>query len=112
MLALSWLCCSSQISLLSAGPIVALELVAPNGIEALKRLAGPEDPEVAKVKAPSSIRALYGYNSEKNSIYVASDPKAVSKVSTFPSGFVVWERILTIMHCFFHVIFKFFKDYY
>ena len=48
----------------------------------LIEMAGPDDPEVAKVSHPQSIRALYGNDKIRNAVYVStSSEKAVFEVN-------------------------------
>jgi nucleoside-diphosphate kinase len=43
---------------LSNGPCIALEVRAENAVQALRALAGPHDPELARVLRPKTLRAL------------------------------------------------------
>lgn len=43
-----------------SGPIIALELMANNGIGEWRRLLGPTDSSTARSEAPNSIRARFG----------------------------------------------------
>lgn len=51
---------SMEIMELSSDPVVALCLGKENAISSLIDLMGPEDCSVARDKAPTSLRALYG----------------------------------------------------
>lgn len=51
---------SLEIMELSSSPLIALCLAKKNAIRSLIDLMGPENCSVARVKAPTSLRALYG----------------------------------------------------
>ena len=63
-----------------SGPCIALELVGQNGLQRLMDLAGPDDPEQAKVEKPTSIRACYGKNRISNAIHTAKTLEGAEKV--------------------------------
>ena len=61
-----------EITELSSGPLIALCLAKENAIATLIDLMGPEDCSVARDKAPTSLRALYGAdngNVMKNAVH-------------------------------------------
>jgi nucleoside diphosphate kinase len=55
---------------LSSGPAIVLEVRGEEIVPALRDLAGPYDPEIAKALRPSTIRARFGINSVKNAVHV------------------------------------------
>jgi len=52
------------------GPCLAMEVRAENAVQALRALAGPHDPELARVLRPNTLRALYGHDTVMNAIHV------------------------------------------
>lgn len=46
----------------SSGPLIALCLSRDDAIELWNKLMGPEDCDIARESAPTSIRAMYGFN--------------------------------------------------
>jgi nucleoside diphosphate kinase len=54
---------------LNSGPIVALVLKGEEVVRGWQEMIGPMDPEEAKVKAPSSIIALYGTDKLHNAVH-------------------------------------------
>lgn len=57
-----------------------MELVGENAVDRLKKIAGPIDPNVAKVQEPSSIIALFGFDEIHNSFYYAPSVSVAAKV--------------------------------
>lgn len=61
---------------LASGPVLALEVVARHSgdaeciVQQLRELAGPSDPDLARVLRPSSLRAQYGVDGVKNALHV------------------------------------------
>lgn len=49
-----------EIKEFTSGPLIALCLARENAVEGWIDLMGPEDCCVARVKAPTTLRALYG----------------------------------------------------
>ncbi len=52
------------------GAILALEISGNNAQSELRELAGPADPAIAKVVAPTSLRAVYGEDMVMNAVHV------------------------------------------
>uniref|UniRef100_A0A1B6C8C7 DM10 domain-containing protein n=2 Tax=Clastoptera arizonana TaxID=38151 RepID=A0A1B6C8C7_9HEMI len=71
------------VDLLVSAPVIALELMGERGLEKLIKLVGPSDPSVAKTKAPSSIRALYGKDTVKNAIHASNTIESADKECNF-----------------------------
>lgn len=57
---------------MASGPCVAMELVAEDAICKWKLLTGPASVEVAKMKAPSSLRAQFGTDITRNAVHAAT----------------------------------------
>jgi nucleoside diphosphate kinase len=67
---------------MTSGPVVVFLLVGKNCIERLNCLAGEMDPQVAKLKHPSSLRAIYGKGDIVfNAVHVSESPACVEKVN-------------------------------
>ncbi|KAK1132338.1 hypothetical protein K0M31_016446 [Melipona bicolor] len=66
------------VNYLTSGPIVALELLGDHAITHWQELMGPEDPNEAIAKAPSSLRACYGKDNIHNAVY-GSDSEEVAE---------------------------------
>uniref|UniRef100_R4G3W0 Putative nucleoside diphosphate kinase domains-containing protein n=1 Tax=Rhodnius prolixus TaxID=13249 RepID=R4G3W0_RHOPR len=64
---------------LRSGASIAMELVGENAVDRLKKIAGPIDPNVAKVQEPSSIIALFGFDEIHNSFYYAPSVSIAAK---------------------------------
>jgi len=58
----------------TSGPSIAIELVANNAVLRLQELAGPSNPEEAKVEAPGSLRAMFGTSPAQNVIHASASP--------------------------------------
>jgi hypothetical protein len=67
---------------LLSGPVAAFLLVGQNAIQNLLCLAGDIDPGIAKLKHPSSLRAVYGRDFMLNAVHVSESPGCVLKVLT------------------------------
>lgn len=67
---------SLQMENLTAGPVVVMELLGENTIEQLKRICGPEDMDEAKRSHPTSLRAIYGLDSNKSAVLNPEDSAA------------------------------------
>lgn len=46
-------------------------------------IKGPEDPSIAKVQAPNSLRAKYGEDSIKNYVHCSESTEAAQRVLIF-----------------------------
>lgn len=64
---------------LMSGPILGLELIAPNAVQKLVEIVGPENPATAKLEAPESLRALYGDDIINNYIHCAYSTELADK---------------------------------
>lgn len=63
---------------LTSGPLVAVEVATHNGkdtVEALREVAGPNDPELARILRPNTIRAKFGANKVQSAIHVTDLPE-------------------------------------
>jgi nucleoside-diphosphate kinase len=54
---------------LTEGPSLALEIRGENVVQRFRNLCGPNDPEVARMIRPGSIRAEFGQDKVKNSVH-------------------------------------------
>lgn len=57
------------LSMITAGPVVGLELIGPGSVAKWRQVAGPTNPEVARKEAPRSIRALFGVDGTRNAVH-------------------------------------------
>lgn len=63
----------AHVESLTAGPTLALEVALRGGgdvVERLRDLAGPPDPELARILRPATLRALHGADSVRNAVLV------------------------------------------
>jgi nucleoside-diphosphate kinase len=60
---------------LSSGPCIVLEVRQENAVEALRKLCGPHDPEIAKTLRPGTIRAVYGEDRVCNAVHCTDLPE-------------------------------------
>jgi nucleoside-diphosphate kinase len=63
-----------------SGPVVAFLLIGQCAIAKLQWLAGDVDPEVAKLKHPTSLRAIFGQVLSANAVHVSESPACVENV--------------------------------
>lgn len=65
------------------GTCLAVLLAAPNAVERLRVIVGPENPSDARRVAPNSIRARLGVDLVRNAVYAAADlAEAAACIST------------------------------
>lgn len=81
---------------LASGPVVALELVGRNAVQRLIEMTGPEDPAVAKIEAPNSLRAIFGIDKTRNFVHCSASMELAQSVQFHTSVFDVdyflfWE---------------------
>ncbi|GIL72238.1 hypothetical protein Vretimale_290 [Volvox reticuliferus] len=63
---------NAMVDHLTSGPVLALEVTdrdGANSVEPFRQLAGPMDPELARVLRPESLRARFGLNTIKNGVH-------------------------------------------
>jgi nucleoside-diphosphate kinase len=65
---------SAIIDHVSSGPIIAMEIRQDNVVESLRGLVGPNDPEIAKILRPNTIRAMFGKDRVKNAVHCTDLP--------------------------------------
>jgi nucleoside-diphosphate kinase len=58
-------CCEE----LARGPMIALEVRGDEVVRKLRELAGPVDPQLARLVAPDTIRAVLGIDTSRNAIH-------------------------------------------
>ncbi|KAL3700738.1 hypothetical protein R1sor_018760 [Riccia sorocarpa] len=68
---------------MSSAPVVAMELVAEDAIAKWKLLIGPTSTEVARMKAPSSLRAQFGTDCTRNAVHGSSTYESAAKEGHF-----------------------------
>jgi len=56
--------------------VVGLEIVGENSITQVKEICGPENPITAKQEQPTTIRALFGFDSIKNAVHRSEDAQS------------------------------------
>ncbi|XP_021942838.1 nucleoside diphosphate kinase 7 isoform X3 [Zootermopsis nevadensis] len=62
-------CFSFLIEYMTSGPVIAMELLADNGVAKWRELLGPTDSEQARKDAPGSIRARFGIDKSFNAAH-------------------------------------------
>ncbi|PAA52230.1 hypothetical protein BOX15_Mlig031786g1, partial [Macrostomum lignano] len=60
---------------ITSGPIMAIELMGPDAVQAWRSLIGPTDPARARQEAPTSLRARFGQDATNNAVH-GSDSEA------------------------------------
>ena len=64
---------------LSSGMCVALQLTRQENVDTivdeLREIAGPRDPEIARVLRPESLRARFGEDKQRNAVHVTDLPR-------------------------------------
>ncbi|KAF4670964.1 hypothetical protein FOL46_000530 [Perkinsus olseni] len=58
-----------QVTELSGGPSLALEVRQESAVEAFRKLVGPHDPQIAKALRPATLRAAFGLDRVKNAVH-------------------------------------------
>lgn len=71
---------------MSSGPIIAVQLVAPNAIQRWRELIGPTDTSKAKANAPGSLRARFGTDGTRNACHGSDAPATAEQESEFFFG--------------------------
>lgn len=60
---------------LCSGTLLALELRSDNAVQALRQLAGPPDPEIARQLRPNTLRARFGVDKARNAVHCTDLPE-------------------------------------
>uniref|UniRef100_A0A0A9WVC5 Nucleoside diphosphate kinase 7 n=2 Tax=Lygus hesperus TaxID=30085 RepID=A0A0A9WVC5_LYGHE len=63
---------AALVTYMSSSPVIALELINNEGVDRMKDLCGPTDPDQARREAPASIRACFGTDEAHNAIHSSS----------------------------------------
>lgn len=71
---------------ITAGPMVAMELVASDCVAKWRALLGPTDVAVAKVEAPESIRAKFGIDKTQNACHGSDSQESAARELGFFFG--------------------------
>eukprot|EP00730_Choanoeca_flexa_P018067 TRINITY_DN8766_c0_g1_i2.p1 TRINITY_DN8766_c0_g1~~TRINITY_DN8766_c0_g1_i2.p1 ORF type:complete len:199 (+),score=13.36 TRINITY_DN8766_c0_g1_i2:50-646(+) len=80
----------SLISFMSSGPVTALILAGEDGIAAWRELIGPTNAKKAKEIAPTSLRARFGTDNQRNALHGSdSTISANREIKFFFPNFVV-----------------------
>lgn len=66
---------SKKVVELTAGPCIAIEVVGDNVVESLREVAGPHDPDIARVIRPETLRAHYGIDKVQSGCHVTDLPE-------------------------------------
>ena len=67
------------VSFMSSGPVVKMELSGPNAIKEWRTLIGPTNSNTAREQAPSSIRARFGTDNQRNAAHGSDSPESASR---------------------------------
>ena len=60
---------------LTTGPVLALECIGEDVVSRLREVAGPHDPDIARVIRPNTLRAQHGIDKVQNAIHVTDLPE-------------------------------------
>ena len=66
-------------SFMSSGPVLKLELEAPDAIKRWRALIGPTNSHKAREEAPATIRALFGKDGQENAAHGSDAPEAAAR---------------------------------
>lgn len=75
---------------MTSGPLVAFLLVGRDAIQKVRCLAGDQDPGVAKLQQPGSLRAIYGNDFVTNAVQISESPACVEKVRNLAEKYVIY----------------------
>ena len=64
---------------MSSGPVLKLELEAPDAIKRWRALIGPTNSHKAREEAPATIRALFGKDGQENAAHGSDAPEAAAR---------------------------------
>ena len=71
---------------MTSGPVVALELLGSNAIQAWRSLLGPTSTAKAQAEQPSSIRARFGTDNTRNACHGSDSTAAAAREIAFFFG--------------------------
>jgi nucleoside-diphosphate kinase len=71
------------IAFMTSDYVVGLELVGVGAIQAWRDLIGPTNSEVAREKAPGSVRALFGKDGTENSVHGSDSAASAARELAF-----------------------------
>ena len=89
---------SANMSHLLQGTCLALVIASSNAVEKAKTLTGPEDPVVASVSAPGSLRARFGTDVVRNAVFAAETPQDAAYLIERIFGYEPTPHALTHQH--------------
>merc|ERR1719263_1639291 len=72
-----------------AGPCLVMEVRQEDAVNALRKLGGPHDPEVAKHLRPNTLRAQFGLDRVRNGVHCTDLPE---------DGLLEVEYFFNILH--------------
>ncbi|KNE70100.1 hypothetical protein, variant [Allomyces macrogynus ATCC 38327] len=74
---------------MSSGPVMVMILSRADAITAWRTLLGPTNSNAARESAPSSIRARFGTDGQRNACHGSDSPKSADREIRFffPNGF-------------------------
>ena len=67
------------VSFMSSGPVVKMELSGKDAIKGWRTLIGPTNSNTAREQAPSSIRARFGTDQQRNAAHGSDSPESASR---------------------------------
>ncbi|KNA20371.1 hypothetical protein SOVF_053270 [Spinacia oleracea] len=73
----------SLVKYMTSGPILVMILEKDNAVADWRKLIGPTDAEKAKVTHPQSIRAMCGFNMERNCVHGSDSTQSASREISF-----------------------------
>lgn len=73
----------SLVKYMTNGPILVMILEKDNAVADWRKLIGPTDAEKAKVTHPQSIRAMCGFNTERNCVHGSDSIQSASREISF-----------------------------
>ncbi|XP_071949761.1 nucleoside diphosphate kinase homolog 7-like isoform X2 [Antedon mediterranea] len=68
---------------MTSGPVVAMELMGEDAIQAWRQILGPTDSSVARSEAPGSIRAMFGTDNTQNACHGSDSPASGERETDF-----------------------------
>eukprot|EP00051_Salpingoeca_urceolata_P033913 m.22789 g.22789 ORF g.22789 m.22789 type:complete len:202 (-) comp6953_c0_seq1:154-759(-) len=74
---------SSLVTFMSSGPLVAAVLAKSDAVPSLRALVGPTDSNKARETHPTSLRALFGTDGQRNAVHASDSPAATQREIRF-----------------------------
>ncbi|PSN42173.1 Nucleoside diphosphate kinase 7 [Blattella germanica] len=73
---------------ITSGPVIAMELIADNGVKKWRDLLGPTDAEQARKDAPGSVRARFGKDKSFNAAHGSDSAESAQREQYFQIRFI------------------------